>query len=150
MIASSLATGGPTIGSLSFGGNSAFARDNRVLAVEANNQTTFLIRDHPSLPTSLYFQSRYEHFDQSLSANRLGAYSYASLADLAANQPSGFTRTLNTPDRAGGEWLAAAAIGTNYVTQPFVLTGGVRVDANAFTGLPAYDAALENAPQPTV
>jgi len=145
LIASSLATGGPTIGSLSFGGNSAFARDNRVVALEANNQTTFLLRDHQSLPTTLYFQSRYEHFDQSLSSNRLGSFSYASLADLAANRPSGFTRTLNTPDRAGGEWMGAAAIGTNYVTQPFVLTGGVRIDANAFTGLPTFNPAIQNA-----
>ncbi|HEX4681252.1 MAG TPA: carboxypeptidase-like regulatory domain-containing protein [Gemmatimonadaceae bacterium] len=144
LIASSLAGGGPTLGSLNFGGNSAFARDNRVAALEANNTTTFLLRDHPSLPTTLYFQSRYEHFDQSLSANRLGSFSYASLADLAANQPSAFTRTLNTPARAGGEWIGAAAIGSNYVTQPFVLTGGLRVDADAFTGLPAFNPAIEN------
>jgi hypothetical protein len=143
LIASALAAGGPTIGSLNFGGNSGFARDNRVVALEANNQTTFLINDHPSLPTTLYFQSRYEHFDQSLSANRLGSFSYTSLADLAANQPSGFARTLNTPDRAGGEWIGAAAIGANYVTQPFVLTGGVRADANAFVGVPAFNPAIE-------
>jgi hypothetical protein len=145
LIASSLAGSGPTIGSLNFGGNSAFARDTRTLAFEANNQTTFLINDHPSLPTSLYFQSRYEHFDQALSANRLGSFSYASLSDLAANRPSGFTRTLNTPDRAGGEWLGAAALGTSYNTQPFVITGGARVDANVFTGLPTLNPAIESA-----
>ncbi len=145
LIASSLDGTTPTIGSLAFGGNSLLARDNRVTAVEANNQTTFLFKNRQSLPTSLYLQSRYEHFDQSLSANRLGSFSYASLADLAGNRPSSFARTLNAPDRAGGEWLGAAALGTVYNATSFVITGGARIDANVFTGLPAYNAALDQA-----
>lgn len=145
LIASSLAGAAPTIGSINFGGNSAFARDTRTTALELNNQTTFLINDHPSLPTNIYLQGRYEHFDQSLSANRLGAFSYASLGDLQANRPSTFTRTLNTPDRAGGELMGAAAIGTSYNAPRIVITGGARVDANIFTGLPAANPAIERA-----
>jgi hypothetical protein len=145
LIASSFAGAEPTIGSLAFGGNSSFARDNRVWAVEANNQTSFLIRNLASLPTTLYLQSRYETYDQTLSANRLGSFSYASLQDLAANRPSAFSRTLNAPSRNGGEWIGAAAFGTTYNTRSFVLTGGARVDANAFTGLPARNAAIEQA-----
>ena len=60
LIASNLGASDPTIGSLGFGGNSPFARDNRVWALEANNQTTFLFRNLQSLPTNIYFQSRYE------------------------------------------------------------------------------------------
>ncbi len=143
LIASSIAGATPTAGSLGFGGNSPLARDNRVLGFEANNQTTFLIKNHQSLPALLYFQSRYEQFDQSLSANRLGSFNYASLADLAANRPSSYSRTLNTSDRNGGEWLGAAALGTTYNNQKLVIIGGARVDANAFTGLPNRNGALE-------
>lgn len=143
LIASSIAGAAPTLGSLGFGGNSPLARDNRVIALEANNQTTFLIKNHQSLPALLYFQSRYEHFNQSLSANRLGSFNYASLQDLANNTPSSYSRTLNVSDRSGGEWLGAAALGTTYNTQKFVLTGGARVDANTFVGLPAHNGALE-------
>ncbi|HEY4133469.1 MAG TPA: carboxypeptidase-like regulatory domain-containing protein [Gemmatimonadaceae bacterium] len=143
LIASSLGTSDPTIGSLNFGGNSPFARDNRVWAFEANNQTTFLFRNLQSLPTSLYFQSRYETFDQTLSANRLGTFNYASLQDLQANRPSSFSRTLNAPSRSGGEWMGAGAIGLNYNTPGFVVTGGARIDANMFNGLPTHNAALE-------
>lgn len=138
------AVGGATaIGNLSFGGNSAFARDSRSVAVEVNNQTTMLLRDLQSLPASIYIQSRYEHFDQSLSANRLGSFSYASLSDLTANKPSSFSRTLNAGDRSGGEWMGAAAMGVNYNTQKWVVTGGARVDANRFIGLPDYNPDLE-------
>jgi hypothetical protein len=143
LIASSIAGAEPTVGSIGFGGNSPLARDNRVLAFEANNQTTFLINDHQTLPATVYIQSRYEHFNQSLSANRLGSFNYASLEDLAANRPSSYSRTLNISDRSGGEWLGAAALGTTYNTPKFILTGGARVDANAFTGVPDRNAALE-------
>jgi hypothetical protein len=145
LIASALNGAAPTIGSLNFGGNGALARDTRNLAFEANNQTGFLINNHQTLPATIYVQSRYEHYDQSLASNRFGSFNYASLGDLASNRPSSFSRTLNTPDRSGGEWMGAAALGANYNTRTLVITGGARVDANAFTGLPTYNPKLDQA-----
>jgi hypothetical protein len=141
LIASALPGETSTLGSLSFGGNSGLARHTRNVAFEAMNQTSFLINAHPTLPTILYFQTRYEHYEQSLAANRLGSFSFASLGDLASQRPSSFSRTLNTPDRAGGEWIGAAAIGTSWNTPRIALTGGLRFDANAFTGAPTHNAA---------
>ena len=137
LIASSLADGTPTFGTVSFGGNGALASDTRQTAFELNNRTNLLLRDKLSLPATIYLQSRYEHYDQSISANRAGAFSFASLGDLANNAPSSFTRTLNTPDRSGGEWMGAAAMGFNWNTQKLVITGGPRLDMNAFDGVPA-------------
>ena len=145
LIASALNSTQATIGSLGFGGNGTLARDSRNLALEANNQTSFLLNQHPSLPATLFLQSRYEHYDQSVAANRYGSYSFASLSDLANNVPASFSRTLNTPDRAGGEWMGAAALGVNYNTRTVIVTGGARVDANAFSGLPASNPKLEQA-----
>ena len=139
------AGGGPTIGSLAFGGNSSLARDTKMLTWEVDNQTNFLINSHQSLPAKLFLQSRYEHYDQSLAANRLGTFSYASLSDLAANRPSSFSRTLNVPDRSGGQWLGAASLGGVYNAPTLVLTGGARVDGNIFTGLPRTNIDLEQA-----
>ena len=132
----------PTVGTLAFGGNSGLARDNRVMSFEMNNQTDFLVNHHTSLPAKLYFQGRYEHFDQSVAANRAGAYTYASLADVANNTPSTFSRTLNIPDRSGGEWIGAAALGGSWTIPKLTLAGGARVDANAFTGLPDANPQL--------
>jgi Carboxypeptidase regulatory-like domain len=143
LIASSIAGADPTIGSLNFGGNSALARDTRTWSWEINNQTNFLVHDQLSFPAKLYFQSRYEHYDQSLAANRLGSFSYNSLADVADNTPAAFSRTLNTPDRSGGEWMGAAAAGGSWSSTHWVLAGGARADANAFTGLPAENPTLE-------
>ncbi|HEY7396028.1 MAG TPA: carboxypeptidase-like regulatory domain-containing protein [Gemmatimonadaceae bacterium] len=137
------ASGVPTIGSLAFGGNSALSRDSKTVTWELDNQTNFLVNGHQSLPAKLFLQSRYEHFDQSLAANRLGNFSYASLTDLAENTPSSFSRTLNVPDRSGGQWLGAASLGGVYNSTKLVLTGGARVDGNVFTALPAYNPAIE-------
>ena len=115
LIASSVAGSDPTIGSLSFGGNSALARDTRTWSWEINNQTNFLVHDNLSFPGKLYFQSRYEHYDQSLAANRLGSFSFNSLADVADNTPSAFSRMLNMPDRSGGEWIGAGGGGRELV-----------------------------------
>ena len=143
LIASSLAGAEPTIGSLNFGGNSALARDTRTWSWEINNQTNFLIHDQNTFPAKLYFQSRYEHYDQSLAANRLGSFSFNSLADVANNTPSSFSRTLNMPERSGGQWIGAGAAGTSWSSTHWILAGGARVDANAFTGVPEENTALE-------
>lgn len=145
LIASSLADGTPTFGDISFGGNGALASDTRQTAFEINNRTNLLLRDKLSLPATIFFQSRYERYDQSIAANRFGNFNFASLNDLANNAPSSFTRTLNTPGRSGGEWMGAAAMGVTWNTQKFVLTGGPRLEANAFTGLPARNPAIERA-----
>ena len=133
----------PTIGSLGFGGNSALARDTKTVTWEVDNQTNFLVDNHPSLPAKIFLQSRYEHYDQSLAANRLGSFSYASLSDLAANRPSSFSRTLNVPDRSGGQWLGAASLGGVYSLPKLVLTGGARIDGNVFTGVPTLNPAIQ-------
>jgi hypothetical protein len=142
LIASSLAGTEPTLGSLTFGGNSLLARDMRTWTFDVHNQTDFLVNDHVSLPAKLYFQSRYDHYDQSIATNRLGSFSFNSLGDVANNTPATFSRTLNTPDRAGGEWIGAAALGGSWTTTHLILAGGARVDANAFTGAPTLNPAL--------
>jgi hypothetical protein len=144
LVASSIDGATPTIGSLAFGGNSLLSRDNRTWAWELNNQTDFLINDHQSLPAKLYFQSRYEHYDLTTPANRLGSFTFASLGDLASNTPSTFSRTLDAPSPSGGEWLGAVAAGASYTSTHLVVSGGARIDANEFTGVPTYDAAIDS------
>jgi hypothetical protein len=132
------------IGSLGFGGNSSLANDMRNWTWETINQTDFLAGGHASLPMKIYLQSRFDGFSQSLSANRLGRFNFASLQDLAAARPSSFTRTLDAPDRSGGEWIGSGALGATWTTKPVTVTGGVRVDANAFTATPRYNADVDH------
>jgi hypothetical protein len=132
------------IGSLVFGGNSALESNSHNWTWETIDQTDFLLNGRRTLPVKVYLQSRFDGFSQSLSANRLGRFGFNSLADLAANRPASFSRTLNAPDRSGGEWIGAAAFGGNWTpSNSFSMTGGVRMDANAFTSAPKLNPNVE-------
>jgi hypothetical protein len=132
------------LGSLAFGGNSALRSDSRGWTWETINQTDFMANGKQSLPMKIYVQSRFDGYTQSLAANRLGRFGFNSLADVAANRPASYSRTLNAPDRSGGEWIGAAAVGGNWTpTNRFGMTGGVRIDANAFTAAPRYNSDVE-------
>ena len=133
------------LGALSFGGNSALTSDAHSWTWETINQTNLLFKGRSSMPVKIYLQSRFDGFDQSLAANRLGRFGFNSLADLAANTPSSFSRTWNAPDRSGGEWIGAAAFGGNWIATNVTLTGGFRVDANAFTSAPQSNPEVARA-----
>lgn len=143
LVSSHLADGSTGLGSLSFGGNSTLATNNRAWTWETINQTDWLINAHQSLPFKLYLQSRLDGFDQEVTANRLGAFTYASLADVAANRPKSFSRTIDAPNRSGGEWTGAAALAGTWITSTLTLTGGLRAEANAFTRVPAYNPEVD-------
>jgi hypothetical protein len=145
MIASALPGVGSTLGALSFGGAGSLPASSAVWNWDLTNQTDFLLNHNEELPAKFYLQSRYEHYDQSLAANRLGAYTFASLDDLARNAPSSFSRNLNTASSIGGEWTGASALGASWSTTHLILAGGARVDANVFTAPPLLNPLLASA-----
>jgi hypothetical protein len=142
LVASVLPGVGATLGALSFGGAGSLPVRSAVRSWDLTNQTDFLLNHNNDLPVKFYLQSRYEHYDQSPTANRLGSYSFASLDDLAHNAPSNFSRNLNTPRSMGGQWTGASALGGSWSTTHLTLAGGGRVDANVFTGAPAPNPLL--------
>ena len=144
LLTSRLGEGDPTIGVLRFGGNSLLTQSTRSWAWEVANQTNFLIHHLQTLPVKLYLQSRFERYEQANPANRLGAFEFASLGDLANNTPTSFSRVLKSPTRVGGEWTGAAAAGGSWSTTKLTLAGGLRADANAFVALPTLNPALQS------
>lgn len=142
LIASTVRGGPATLGVVSFGGGAEAAGRMRSLSWEITNQTDLLVKHRTEWPAKLYLQSRYERYDLSPPANRLGTFTFGSLDDLARNAPSSFSRALSAPARDGGQWLGAAAIGTSWSTTRLTLAGGARVDANVFTGVPATNALV--------
>lgn len=150
VLTSALPDGTTGLGTVRAGGNAGLARDARRWSWEATNQTAFLLGRDPFRPLRLYLQARYEAYDESPVGDPLGTFRYASLADVAANQPASFTRTFGGTERRGGEWIGAAALGFDrrrrFANGTSVsVTGGVRADAQAFTGAPAANPALERA-----
>ena len=80
------------------------------------------------------------------SGNRLGTFSFNSVADFAANRPTSFSRTLTQPDASGSAWNSAAAFSGQWLpTRFFNLIYGARLEANGFGDKPPTNAALEQA-----
>jgi hypothetical protein len=132
------------IASLGFAGNSAFESSRTNFTWETTSETQFYWKGRAAHRGKLYGETRLDHFSQDPGGNRLGTFSFNSLADLAANQPASFTRTLFTPSRAGGEWSGALAASDQWAaTQHFTLLYGARLEGNAFTSGPALNTAVE-------
>lgn len=142
LVASTLPALASTLGALSFGGAGSLPARTATWGWDLTNQTDLLLNHNEELPVKLYLQSRYERYDRSQSANRLGSYNFGSLDDLARNVPSSFERMLSSPESRGGQWTGASAVGASWSTTHLTLAGGARVDANVFTDPPVKNPLL--------
>lgn len=65
--------------------------------------------------------------------NRLGTFSYNSLADFATSRPASFSRTLADRQTSGRQYLGAIGIGDVFRPRPTLrVQYGVRLEGNAF------------------
>jgi len=76
--------------------------------------------------------------------NRFGTYTYASLADFAANQPASFTRTMAAPEVEGSSANSALWLGDTWrPSRQLQLTYGVRAEGSLLRGAPAYQPDVD-------
>lgn len=144
-VSSSFGDGTGGISSLAFGGNAAMQSDRRSWTWETTNTTQWydLGNQHR---VKVYGQSRLDGYTLSRAGNRFGTFSYASLADLAANRPASFSRTLSSPSASGGEWSGAFAVGDLWKKTPTLqILYGARLEGNVFTSAPPFNPAVEQA-----
>ena len=143
LVRSTLDDGRGGLATLRFGGASAAGRRGANRAWETTNETTWYTgRGHqPKVAGGL----KLDAYDGDQTSNRFGTYTYNSLDDLAAGRPATFTRTLggfHTEGRALTGWASAGDLWR--VTDRLSVQGGVRVEANRYGGLPAYNAAVDS------
>jgi hypothetical protein len=137
LVSSSLAERGG-VASLAFAGNAGLNTERRTATWETTNETYFYWRGLPTVRGKLYANSRFDLSSSDNAFNRLGTYTFNSIADLQANRPASFTRTLSSPTRSGGEWSGALSLGNNWVKSThFSMIYGARLEANAYTQAPA-------------
>ena len=126
--------GGGGIESINFGGNGTLDEQLQQLTWETTNTEQFFwggLSDHHG---KIYFDSRFDSYDRGLFSDRLGSFSYASLADLAANNPLSFARNLTANTVRGGEWNGAMAVSDEWHSaHRLTLLYGARLDGNVFT-----------------
>ena len=77
--------------------------------------------------------------------NRLGTFTFNSLADLEAARPSAFTRQLGSRERDVSQYVVGLSLGDSWrKTDNLQLQYGVRLDANRFVNDPAFNPAVDS------
>lgn len=136
-------TGGVT--SLAFGGNAPLIGDLRQWTWETTSETQFTTLRRAAHRVTLTADSRLDGIRQDANPNPAGTFMFNSLGDLAANQPTSFTRTLNTPTQTSGEWNGFVALGDLWrKSQTFQLLYGARLEANRFTSAPPNNPTVDS------
>jgi hypothetical protein len=129
---------------VAFGGNGSLLRNSRRWTWESTEETQFYIPHHTAHRIKTNANSRVDGFFDDRSGNRLGSYSYNSLADFAANQPAYYSRTLTTPAIRGNEWNGYVSVGDFWrKSRTFQLLFGARLEGNRFLTSPARNPDVE-------
>lgn len=142
-VVSDFADGSRGVSALSFGGNGALPQDIANDQLEATNELSWISNDgaHRLKFGALLNASRY---NQDYATNRSGTFTYNSLADLEANTPAQFTRTLAPSERNGGILNGALYLGDTWrVSRALQLTYGGRLEHSSYSGEPAYNPAVD-------
>jgi hypothetical protein len=146
LIASTFPNASAGVSTLQFGGNSALTTLQRSLRWETLGSLQLYPPGAVTHRVKLAADVRFDAYSRDVTSNRLGTFSYNSLADLAANQPAAFTRTPWAPTVKGGEWNAFVSLGDLWRINPsWQLIYGLRAEANAFTSRPELNPALVSA-----
>jgi hypothetical protein len=129
---------------LAFGGNGSLAQDSRDWTWETNSITRFYASKRIHHRIQLTADSRLDGFSRAPAGNTNGTFAFNSLADLAANTPISFTRTLNVPASSAKEWNAFASVGDYWrQSSTFQVLAGARLEANRFLDKPRYSPEVK-------
>ncbi|MGI8764927.1 MAG: carboxypeptidase-like regulatory domain-containing protein [Gemmatimonadaceae bacterium] len=144
LVASSLPDGTDGVMSLAFGGN-GLLNDTRQWTWETTSETQFYVPGRSAHRVKLNADLRFDGVREDANPNMFGTFAFNSLADLAANRPTSFTRTLNSPVRTSGEWNSFVALGDLWrKSQTFQVLYGVRVEGNRFTSTAAFNPLVQS------
>lgn len=122
---------------LSFGGNPFLATTQENYSAGALNTLSWFSRNskHRIKFTS---ELRRDLFRVDQTVNRLGSYSFNSLADLEAGRAVSFTRQLAPRVRSGNQTIASISLGDAWRrSNDLQVQYGIRLDANRFDRGPA-------------
>ena len=139
---STFADGTSAVQMLSFGGSQSMNTSVSSLTFGAQNQLSWFSKNNKHR-LRLTSELRHETADQLLAINTLGTFTYNSLADLQANTPSSFSRSLSPRARDIGQLTGAISLGDSYRrTDRLQFTYGVRVDGTQYLNTPTLNPEL--------
>jgi hypothetical protein len=144
-VASQLPDGAIGVGNLGFGGSVGMPSSSRTTSLQATDEMSWLPgAARHRLKLGAYVEGQASSNLNSF--NTSGTYTFNSLADLEANAPASFTRTLAPTNRLSHALnYAVYAADVWGPTRRLQLTYGLRLEGSTFVDPPAYDAAVDSA-----
>jgi hypothetical protein len=138
-----LTDGSASVKPLLFGGGSTESSLSNQ-SLQLSNQLSWYTTDNRHALKFMSSVTR-DAFRNNVAPNLLGAFSYNSLADLQAESPASFVRTLSATTRAGSQLAGSASLGDSWrPTTGLQVQYGVRADANRFLSTPAFNQDILN------
>jgi Carboxypeptidase regulatory-like domain/LTXXQ motif family protein len=144
-VSSQLADSALGITTLGFGGSSSLPQTAHTKSLEVSDELSWLPGDasHRIKLGGLLDAQRY---DQDVTNNREGIFTYNSLADLENGQPAMFTRTLAPSERTGTAINPALYLGDTWrKSSALQVTYGVRLEGSSYGGAPAENTLVDTA-----
>jgi hypothetical protein len=143
LVNSTFPDGTSSVRTLSFGGSPSLNSRSTSLGLAASNQLSWFSRSNKHR-LKLTTELRQDAYDQDQTNNLLGSFRYNSLADVEANRPASFTRSLLPRTQSGSRSTVGLSLGDSYKrTSNLQVQYGLRVDADHFSSSPAYNPAVQ-------
>lgn len=143
LVSSTFADSSASVQTVWFGGNAALGSSNSQHDVTLMNQISWFSMNNKHR-LKLTGELRYDGFESEQTSDARGTFSYNSLADLAANRPAVFTRSLRSRARAANQIVGALSFGDAFRrSRDLQIQYGVRLDANRFMSAPTFNQDVE-------
>ena len=139
LINSTFPDGTSSLKNISFGGNQNLNTSQTNTSTEFRNQLSWFSASNKHR-IKFTTELRRDAFTLNQQSNTLGSFTFNSLADLEAQQPSSFSRQLSPRVRSGSQYVGGISLGDSYKkSDDLQLQYGVRLDGNRFTSTPALN-----------
>ena len=122
---------------LAFGGNAGLQSDSRRWTWETGSELQLYPAGYSAHRVRIAGDLRIDGFTDAVAPNALGTFSFNSLADLAANRPSAFSRVSGARIQRGSELNAFLSVGDLWrASEKLQLLYGIRLERNTFASTP--------------
>lgn len=141
-VQSAFAEGQTGIATLTFGGNTGLPQQGKNTGLEVSNEVSWVSGGHRYKLGGLVSSTS---FEQDVTTNRWGTYTFNTLADFEAGLPASFTRTLTPRLREGQGTNVNVYLGDTWrVNRALQLTYGVRGEGSVFGKTPQLNPAVQS------
>ena len=138
LVHSDFADGTSGVQLIQFGGTSLRSAGT-TSSLGFTNQLSFFSSNNQHR-VKLTAELRRDAWSMEQASNRLGTFTFNSLADVAAGAPASFTRQLGSLATSGAELVGALSVGDAYrPTSDLQIVYGVRLDGNRYLDRPALN-----------